>query len=135
MEREEFKRMLKEKGYPCEESEGRLIVGRTWNNIDLSWVKSIPSGIVFSNNFSVNLDSLEAIPSGVEFKNALGVYLASLRRIDPSVRFFNLSSVISPILGGSIEGSIIWSFSFSVPGIENYRVLNKMISMGLFWRS
>ena len=115
MEREEFKRMLKEKGYPCEESEGRLIVGRTWNNIDLSWVKSIPSG--------------------VEFKNALGVYLASLRRIDPSVRFFNLSSVISPILGGSIEGSIIWSFSFSVPGIENYRVLNNMISMGLFWRS
>jgi hypothetical protein len=135
MEREEFKRMLKEKGYPCEEEEGRLVVGRVWNNIDLSWVKSIPSGIVFSNNFSVNLDSLEAIPSGVEFNNGLNVYLASLRRIDTSVRFFNLSAVISPILGGTIEGSTIWAFSFGVPGISDYRVLNSMISMGLFWRS
>ena len=134
MEREEFKRMLKEKSYPYEESEGRLIVGKGRDNIDLSWLESIPSGVIFSNNFSVNLRSLVEIPSGVEFKNTLGIYLDSVRRIDPSARFFNRSGIISPILGGTIKDLIIWCFSFNVPGIEDYRVLNKMISLGIFDR-
>jgi len=134
MEREEFKRILEEKGYPYEETLTRIMVGKHRNSIDLSELKSIPSNVVFRNMGSLSLDSIEAIPSGVVFMNGLYVYFNSLRRIHPSVRFLNEGERIYTCTK-TVGAVTIWSFSFGVPGISDYRVLNKMISMGLFWRS
>jgi hypothetical protein len=133
MEREEFKRVLREKDYPYEETLTRIMVGKYRNAIDLSELKSIPSNVVFRNMGSVSLDSIEEIPSGVVFMNGLYVYLNSLRKIDPSVRFFNQGERIYTFTK-TVGDLTFWSFSFGVPGIEDFRVLNKMISLGLFWR-
>jgi hypothetical protein len=138
MEREEFKRVLREKDYPYEETLTRIMVGKYRNAIDLSELKSIPSNVVFRNMGSLDLSSIEEIPSGVVFMNGLYVYLNSLRRIDPSVGFFNCIGAVSPLLGSDVsEGGMFLSFprfAFSIPGIEDIKILNKMIALGLFNR-
>jgi hypothetical protein len=138
MEREEFKRALREKDYPYEETLTRIMVGKYRNSIDLSELKSIPSNVVFRNMGSLDLNSIEEIPSGVVFMNGLYVYLNSLRKIDPSVGFFNCIAAVSPLLGSDVsEGGMSPFFSFhffSIPGIEDIKVLNKMIALGLFNR-
>jgi hypothetical protein len=135
MEREEFKRVLREKDYPYEETLTRIMVGKYRNSIDLSELKSIPSNVVFRNTGSLDLSSIEEIPSGVVFMNGLYVYLNSLRRIDPSVGFFNCIAAVSPLLGSDVsEGGFLSFHFFSIPGIEDIKILNKMIALGLFNR-
>jgi hypothetical protein len=133
MEREEFKKILIEKDYPYEEIGERILVGLHRGDIDLSGLKSIPSGIVFRNMGGVHLNSIEEIPSGVVFMNGLYVYLKHLRRIDPSVRFFGYSAPLSPLWGKG-EPFEFPIFIFGIPGIEDRIILNKMIALGLFDR-
>jgi hypothetical protein len=148
MTREEFINILEKKGYPFEDKGDRLFVGREFDclDIDLSRVRSIPPSVIFRNGGSVNLNSIEEIPSGVEFRNLMRVSLHSLRRrIDPSVRFRSSLIVVSPLLGcdsfiveGGEDGEIVsymnsfTSFSLGVCGIDDKKVLNHMIELGLF---
>ena len=132
MEREEFKKILIEKDYPYEEIGERILVGLYRGDIDLSGLKSIPSGIVFRNMGGVDLNSIEEIPSGVVFMNGLYVFLNSIRRIDSSVEFLGYCSPLSPLWGSKpFEFPI---FIFGIPGIEDRTILNKMIALGLFYR-
>ena len=144
MEKEEFKRTLTEKGYMCEEKEGKIIVNRTNLNeinitLDLSDLKTIPPNVIFRNVGNVNLSSIVEIPRGVEFENHSFVYLASLRKIDPSVRFSGSCSIVSRLLGAEIceDGSFkngFKFFTFGVKGINDVRIVNMMVGLGLFER-
>jgi hypothetical protein len=132
MERKEFIEILREKDYPYEEVGERILVGLYRGDIDLSELKSIPSGIVFRNMGGVDLNSIEEIPSGVVFMNGLYVFLNSIRRIDSSVEFLGYCSPLSPLWGSKpFEFPI---FIFEIHGIEDRTILNKMIALGLFDR-
>jgi len=126
MDQEDFKRVLTRRRIPYRVEGKRLIVGRWRSDMDLSGVKTIPSETVFNNMGSINLPDIEEIPSGVELRTSF-VHLNALKRIHPSARFTDSTSVISPLLGTG-------DFPFRTPGISDFRVLNKMISLGLFWR-
>ena len=139
MEKEEFKKILIEKDYPYEESEGKLIVGVGQYNIDLSGLKSIPPCVIFGNIGTVDLNTIESIPSGVMFMNILFVHLNSLRRIDSSVKFLGSCMAVSPLLKPKVSEfertfNAFSLFDFTITGIGDRRLLNKMISIGLFDR-
>ena len=113
MTREEFKRKLDAHSYSYEEKEGKIVViGGTSKNIWASSIKELPSGVVFVNEGNIWLDSLRRIPSGVVFDNLGHLQLTELAGNKPFHKW-----------DGHIEG------------IGSKRLLNKMISMGLFWRS
>jgi len=133
MEKEAFKNILIEKDYPYEEIGERILVGLYRGDIDLSGLKSIPSGIVFRNMGGVDLNSIEEIPSGVVFMNGLYVFLNSIRRIDSSVEFLGYCAPLSPLWGKG-EPFEFPIFIFEIPGIEDRTILNKMIALGLFYR-
>ena len=113
-EAEEFKLALEFEGYTYREAEGRILVmggNKYKRNIWLTnWV-SLPSGVVFINEGNVWLDSLRRIPPGVVFYNSGRLQLTELSGNKP----FHLWD-------GNIEG------------IDSKRLLNKMISIGLFDR-
>ena len=109
MTREEFIEVLDDNGYSYEIEGDKIIVTQD-GNVYLSSLETIPSGVGFENGGNVDLDSLETLPPGVEFKNEGGVGLNSLT-------------------GGR--------FSFwkgNIEGIKPNRLLNKMISIGIFNR-
>ena len=132
MQREAFIRTLEEKRIPYRLEEGRIMVGR-WrsDDIDLSGVKEIPSGVVFNTIGNIILPHVEEIPSGVEFRASF-IHLDWLRRICPSVRLLENGFVFSPLFGTGVYD--FDEIKFKVPGMSDYRVLNRMISLGLFWR-
>jgi hypothetical protein len=133
-ELESFKGILDKRGYPYREEGERLIVdGLTSStSLRLPGVKSIPPCVSFVNFHSIILDSLEELPFRTELATDY-VYLTSLRRIDSSVRI-NESMLISPLTEKSDISilRIVFKFAFSVSGISDNRVLNRMISLGLF---
>jgi hypothetical protein len=135
MEREEFKAVLRDKGYPYREEGGRLVIDYLYDGqtLDLSDVKTIPSEVSFRNINSVYLDSLEAIPSGVEF-SVKYVRLYSLKRISPSSWFSLDTTVFSNAVWQGTWGIRSRITKFGIPGINHNRVLNRMISLGLFDR-
>jgi hypothetical protein len=65
---------------------------------------------VFSNRGYVNLGSLQTLPEGIVFSNRGYVYLKSL-------------------IGGGFD-----AWKGNIEGMGNQRLLNKMISLGLFDR-
>jgi hypothetical protein len=84
--------------------------------------------VEFRNGGSVDLRSLTSIPPGVEFNNEGYVYLNSLTSLPPGVEFRN---------GGSVDlrsliGRRIYFWKGNIEGIDEKRLLNKMISLGLF---
>jgi hypothetical protein len=80
-------------------------------DLGLYFVKSIPTGVHFNNNGDVSFKYLESISPGVEFNNRGGVWLGSLSGNNYFHRW---------------EGNI--------SDINNKRLLNLMISKGLFER-
>jgi len=109
MTREEFIEELKKKGYSYMIVGGKIVVTYE-GTVSLKELTSLPPGVVFNNGGHVYLDSLTSISPGVEFENRETVYLTSLT----GGRFYNWK--------GNIEG------------IDSKRLLNKMISLGLFKR-
>jgi hypothetical protein len=109
MTREAFKQVLDAKGYSYR-IEGNKIVVTYEGTVSLKELTSLPPGVVFNNGRHVYLDSLTSISPGVEFENRETVYLTSLT----GGRFYNWK--------GNIEG------------IDSKRLLNSMISKGLFER-
>jgi len=149
MNREEFIRILDEKGYSYE-IEGDKIVVTHRGGVDLGSLTSLPPGVEFKNWGGVGLDSLTSLPPGVEFMNGGSVRLESLTIIHPGLEFKNGGSVrldsIKAIPPGVVfenEGSVyleslIWGegwfedWSGNIEGIDNKRLLNHMISKGMF---
>ena len=78
--------------------------------INLNWIKNIPADVEFVNDGPVRLDRVMEIDPSVRFNNNGWVLL---KRLD--IRYFNKWS-------GNIEG------------IDSKRLLNFMISKGLFER-
>jgi hypothetical protein len=137
MEQEEFKSALDQKGIFYEMEEERLVI-ECYTDLNLNRIKTIPSGVIFRYwlsgvSLKVYLNDLEEIPPGVEFMGGR-IYLNSLRRIDPSVKIGSNCVMICPMLDGETINDVpaIYHFEFGIEGIEDWRILNKMISVGLF---
>ena len=109
MTREEFIKVLDESGYSYE-IEGDLIIVTHNGYVDLRSLTSLPPGVEFKNGGDVYLESLTSISPGVEFRNEDRVYLESL-------------------IGGFFN-----KWKGNIEGIEPKRLLNKMISLGIFER-
>jgi hypothetical protein len=134
---EEFKSALDQKGIFYEMEEERLVI-ECYSDLNLNRIKTIPPGVIFRYwlsgvNLKVYLNDLEEIPPGVEFMGGR-IYLNSLRRIDPSVKIGSNCVMVCPMLGEETinDVPVIYHFLFGIEGIEDWRILNLMISLGLF---
>ena len=107
MTREEFISILDEKGYSYE-IEGDKIVVTEDGHVYLDALTSIPPGVKFNTKGNVYLTSLTSISPGVEFKNGGNIWLDSL-------------------IGGYFT-----KWEGNIEGIDSKRLLNLMISRGLF---
>ena len=119
-----------EKDYPYVIEGGKIVVGMKREVLGFPSVRSIPSDVIFESRY-VDLNGIEEIPSGVEFRCDF-VYLMCLRRISPSARFHK-SILVSPLCGGNLH-RVSLSLRFGVPGISDYRILNRMVQLSLFDR-
>jgi hypothetical protein len=132
MTREEFIEILNLRYYSWT-SEGNNIVITERGEIDL-YIKSLPPNIEFRNDTYVYLDSLESLPPNIKFKNGGSVSLHSLRSIPPEVTFENGRGVWLDYLGIDTKDSEEENNVLNIEGISPKRILNQMISIGLFDR-
>ena len=126
MTREEFIKVLDEKGYSYKIEGDKLVVTHD-NDVDLGPLEILPSDVVFKNTGWVYLGFLKTIPYGVEFRNEGYVNLYSLQAIHPGVEFSNDNGIyLDSIMGwfNRWEGNI--------EGIESKMLLNLMIKRGMF---
>ena len=129
MTREEFIEALEEKRYSYG-IEGDNVVVTYRGYVDLESLTSLPLGVVFEIPLDVYLESLTSLPAGVEFRNEGSVFLNSLTRIPSDFQFKNEGDVyLESLIGGWFK---YWSGN--IEGIGSKRLLNKMISIGLFNR-
>ena len=113
-------------------TEGDKIVvtdGDSEGNFDL-YLGSIPSDVIFRNPGYVDLLYIDNIPSGVDFRNGGDVRFSSVTSIEKDVHFNNDGEVYLK----SIFVSWAHYWKGNIDGIDSKRLLNKMISMGLFDR-
>ncbi len=129
MSREEFIKVLDSEGYSYEIEVDRIVVTYE-EHVYLSSLTSLPPGVVFKNGGSVWLRSLTSLPSGVEFKNRGSVYLKALTSLPPGVEFRNGGDVWLE----SLIGSVFNEWEGNIDGIDTKRLLNLMISKGVFER-
>ena len=127
MTREEFKKVLEEKGYSYE-MEGDSVVVTGDGNVYLASLETLPPGVEFKNEGNVDLDSLKTLPPGVEFKNEGTVNLNSLETLPPGVEFKNGGDVSLR----SLIGEWLSDWDGNIEGIKSKRLLNLMISKGIF---
>ena len=116
--------------------------------VDLSSLVNLPSSTQFNNKGGLNLDSLTEIPIGFEFNNGTYLLLTRLKRLSPGITFNNTGAIqfeslesISPdfvfegpeyfYLGPFIE-EFFHYWDGNIEGLHPKRLLNKMISLGLF---
>jgi hypothetical protein len=129
MTREEFIEILKENKISYE-IKGNKVVITHMDTIFLHNIDTIPSNVEFNNRGSIYLYRIKFLPQGVVFNNSGSVTLDSVRSISKGV-YFNNEGVIELdfIIGG-------WFFEWegNIKGIDEKRLLNKMISLGLFER-
>jgi hypothetical protein len=111
------------------EIEGDKIVATHKDGIIL-FLNSIPSGVEFNSNGVVYLYELKDLPSGVEFNNKEEVVLDSIENISPDVKFNNSGNIRLD----SLTGGWFYEWDGNIEGIGENRLLNKMISLGLFER-
>jgi hypothetical protein len=129
MTQEEFIQILDEKRYSYE-IEGDKIVVTHKGYVFFRSLTGLPSGVEFGNEGAISLPSLTSIPSGVEFRNRGSVGLRSLTGLSPGMKFSNEGDVFLESLIGEWFGR----WSGNIEGIGSKRLLNKMISIGLFDR-
>jgi hypothetical protein len=129
MTREEFIKELDKKSYSYE-IEGDKIVVTHKVNVLLSSLTSLPPGVDFNNEGSVNLRSLTSLPPGVEFNNEGGVSLRSLTSLPSDVVFNNKGNVSLE----SIIGCWFDDWKGNIKGVDSTRLLNLMIKQGVFER-
>ena len=108
MTQEEFIKVLKENDFSYKIEGDKIVVNG--GHVSLDDLTTIPSGVKFKNGRGVNLNALTTIPAGVKFVNGRNVYLNSL-------------------VGGWFD-----EWKGNIKGIESKRLLNLMISKGIFER-
>ncbi len=149
MTREEFIDILDRKGYSYE-IEGDKIIVTNEGTVYLGSLTSLPSGVEFKNVGNIFLDSLRELPSDVEFKNGGGVWLDSLTSLPPGLKFKNKEDVYLDSLTSlppsvefkngvdvylrSLTGGYFSERKGNIEGIDPKRLLNFMISKGVFER-
>ena len=114
------------------------VVFKNLGQVQLNSLTSLPPGTEFRNGEIVDLDSLTSLPPDVLFENKGGVRLGSLTSIPPGVEFRNRRDVVLKSLLSSVPpvafagvGSF-YHWAGNIKGIGSKRLLNKMISIGLF---
>jgi hypothetical protein len=146
MTREEFIKVLDDKGYSYEIEGNKIVViggyvglesltslppgvvFRNRGDVYLDSLTSLPPGVVFENRGNVYLRSLTSLPRGVVFRNGGYVYLESLTSLPPGVEFNNGGGVyLESLIGGYFN-----DWKGNIDGIDEKILLNKMISLGLF---
>ncbi len=134
MTQEAFINELDEKGYSYE-IEGDNIVVTHEGDVNLSALTSLPPGVEFKNRGGVSLYALTSLPSGVVFKNGGNVYLVSLTSLPPGVEFSNEGDVnLESLIGGWFGNPYGDAWKGSIDDIDSERLLNLMISKGVFER-
>ena len=117
MTREAFIKVLDEKGYSYEIEGNKIVVTQE-------------GGIGFFDEGSVDLNGLTSLPPGVEFRNEGSVWLRALTSLPPGVEFKNGRDVgLNSLVGGWFS-----DWKGNIESIDAKRLLNKMISLGLFER-
>ena len=131
MTREEFTKQLDKKRYSYEiEGDKIIIISGYGGDVYLNALTSLPPGVEFRNKDHVGLESLTSLPPGVVFKNGGYVYLRSLTSLPPDVEFNNGGDVwLRDIIGGFFN-----KWKGNIEGVDEKRLLNKMISLGIFER-
>ena len=129
MTREEFIKVLNREKYSYEIEGDKIIVthgGGVW----LDSLTSLPPGVEFRNGGYVDLRSIASLPPGVEFRNRGDVWLNSLTSLPPNVEFRNEGYVVlKSLIGGYFD-----DWKGNIKGIDSKRLLNLMISKGIFER-
>ena len=149
MTREAFIEVLKSSRVSYE-IEGDKVVVTGQVGVNLRYLTSLPPGVVFKNEGHVYMPNLMELPQGVEFKNYGDVYLDDLTSLPPGVVFENdgdvdlddLTSLPPGVVFendgdvnlGSLIGDYFNRWSGNIEGINNKRLLNLMISKGIFER-
>jgi hypothetical protein len=150
MTREEFIEVLDNEGYSYKIEGGKVIVTHK-EGVDLYSQTSLPPDVVFKNRGDVDLYVLTSLPPGVEFRNRGHVYSNALTSISPGVVFKNrggvwLNSLTSLPPGvefknggkgiylGLLIGGWFRDWKGNIKGIDSKRLLNSMISKGVFER-
>lgn len=146
MTREEFIEVLENRGYPYKIEGDKLVV--TGDEISLDLLETLPEMVEFRNGEYVDLNSLVKLPASVNFKNVGNIYLYSLKTLPPGVVFrnggnVNLNSLET--IPSNVEfrnrgnvylkrltGGWFQDWSGNIEGIDNKRLLNHMISKGVF---
>jgi len=147
MTREEFIKKLEESRYSYEIQGDKIVVTRE-GDVHLSSLTSLPPDVEFRNEGYVYLDRLTSLPPGAAFKNEGHVNLRSLISIPPDVEFKNVGNInldsITSIPPGvefrnrgyvyfrSLMGGRFSDWRGDIEGIDSKRLLNLMISKGLF---
>jgi hypothetical protein len=129
MTREEFVGILNKEGCPYNiEGDKIVVVGGLIGGFIFGSLETIPPEVVFMNKGYVSLDLLKTISPGVEFRNNGNVFLNSLKTLPPGVVFKNGGDVYL----GSLIGGYFHKWTGNIEGIDNKRLLNYMISKGMF---
>jgi hypothetical protein len=126
---EEFIVELESKGYSYSISIGGNIIVKGADSVFLQTITSLPSGVTFKNIFDVYLDSVTNISPGVRFENGWNVIMRSIENIPPGVSFDNRGDIY---LDSLIKGGFLRNWEGNIEGINYKRLINKMISIGLF---
>ena len=150
MTKERFIKELRVHGYRYNIQRDKIIVTHTGSHVNLNHLTSIPPNVVFNNEMDVDLESIKDIPPGVEFNNGSSTYLNSVTSISPDTVFdngwgVNLKSLEKIPRGvvfnnkGWVDlthllGGLDYDWEGHIKGIYKRRLLNKMISIGLFER-
>jgi len=162
MTKEEFIKVLNNLNYNYGRLEGKITIeGCGYHTIaSLNSLTSIPPGVVFKNLGDVQLNSLTSLPPGTEFRNEGdvelksltslppdvlfenkgAVYLGSLTSLPPGVEFRNRRDVVLKSLLSSVPPVVFagvgsfYHWAGNIKGIDSKRLLNKMISIGIFNR-
>jgi hypothetical protein len=128
MTREKFIKVLEDNEYSYE-IEGNKVIVTHKGTVHLSSLTSLPAGVVFRNGGHVFLRSLTSLSPDVVFNNGDYVSLESLTSLPSGVVFKNKGNIWL----GSLTG---WfgDWSGNIEGVDGKRLLNLMISKGLFER-
>ena len=129
MTREAFIEVLKRQEYPYEILGNKVVVTYR-GNLYLVSLTSIPPNVVFRNTGNVELYRLTSLPPGVEFRNGGNVFLDSLTSLPTGVVFKNGGDIRLK----SLTGGYFTNWKGNIEGIDEKRLLNKMIKDGVFER-
>ena len=145
MTREEFIKVLDERGYSYKIEGDKLIVTYK-GTVHISEIESIPSDVVFDNRHHVYLRSLKTLPPDTVFNNRGDVELWDLEELPSGTVFNNTGTVnfridnipTSTVFNGKgifFDGMKNWTYGEwrnKIEGISFSRLLNLMIKQGVF---